>query len=83
MADEQAVDVASRLLASGPLTRIGCGSIEVTIAPQAGGRVAEISCDGVDWLRSHDSGDPAAIAWGCYPMVPAGMGVKSIYSASP
>jgi len=67
---EHAADAALRPLAPGPLTRIGSGRVEVTIAPQAGGRLAQVRCDGLDWLRSHDDGDTAAIAWGCYPMLP-------------
>lgn len=64
------MDAALRPLAPGPLTRIGNGIIEVTLAPQAGGRIAQIACDGVEWLRSHEDGDTSAIAWGCYPMLP-------------
>lgn len=44
--------------------------LEVALAPSAGGRIAQIRYDGVDWLVSEAEGGSAAIAWGCYPMVP-------------
>ncbi|UNK48761.1 aldose epimerase [Lysobacter sp. S4-A87] len=56
-------------LASGPLTTLGTGALAVDIAPEAGGRIAQIRLDGVEQLVGHGD-DSAAIAWGCYPMVP-------------
>jgi len=58
-------------LAPGPLLTIGEGRLEVDIAASAGGRIAQIRCDGIEQLLGHgEHGAEAAIAWGCYPMVP-------------
>ena len=57
-------------LAPGPLRRIGAGGLQVDIAPEAGGRIASIRHAGVEQLVGHDDGNPAAIAWGSYPMLP-------------
>jgi aldose 1-epimerase len=57
-------------LATGPVTTIGTGALAVDIAPEAGGRIAQIRLDGVEQLVGHGEGTSAAIAWGCYPMVP-------------
>lgn len=57
-------------LAPGPLIRIGHRTLRVDIAPQAGGRIAQIARDGVDHLVGHGEGTAAMIAWGSYPMVP-------------
>ncbi len=69
MADEP-LDAALRPLAPGELLAIGNGKPEVRIAPAAGGRIAQMSFDGVDWLCGWSEDNAAAIAWGCYPMVP-------------
>ena len=53
-----------------PLHGLRAGRLEVVLAPEAGGRIAQIRYDGVDWLIGPDDGAPATIAWGCYPMVP-------------
>jgi len=42
----------------------------VVIAPDAGGRVAQLHYDGIDWLVGHSEEAAGAIAWGSYPMVP-------------
>lgn len=58
-------------LAPGPLLTIAGGALSVDIAPHAGGRIAQIRCDGIEQLVGHgEHGSEAAIAWGCYPMVP-------------
>ncbi len=57
-------------LAPGPLLRIGSGELQLVIAPQAGGRIAQIRYQGVEQLVGPDDGFPAAIAWGSYPMLP-------------
>ncbi|MDH5832893.1 aldose 1-epimerase [Luteimonas kalidii] len=58
-------------LAPGPLLTLATGAIELDIAAAAGGRIAQIRCDGVDQLLAHGAhGATTAIAWGCYPMVP-------------
>ena len=63
-------DAASTVLAPGEPLGIGGGSLAVTIAPAAGGRIAQIRRDGVDWLVGYDEVNAAMIAWGCYPMLP-------------
>ena len=58
-------------LSPGPLLTIADGALSVDVAPRAGGRIAQIRCDGVEQLVGHGEHDSeAAIAWGCYPMVP-------------
>lgn len=58
-------------LPPGPLLTIADGALVVEIAPLAGGRVAQIHCDGIAQLIGHgDHGATGAIAWGSYPMVP-------------
>lgn len=57
-------------LAPGPTIRIGSGSLSVEVAPRAGGRIARIAHDGVEWLVGHDGPTSAMIAWGSYPMAP-------------
>lgn len=73
MADEdrpQIPDGAERPLPPGPLLRIGHGGLQLEVAPEAGGRIAQIRVDGEPWLVGPDDGHPGAIAWGCYPMLP-------------
>ena len=69
MDDETAPDAALRPLAPGPLIRLGGPALAVDVAPQAGGRIAQIHYQGMQWLVGHDE-VPAAIGWGCYPMLP-------------
>lgn len=58
-------------LPPGPLLTIAADGIELDVAAAAGGRIAQIRCDGVDQLLAWGAhGATAAIAWGCYPMVP-------------
>jgi aldose 1-epimerase len=57
-------------LASGPLLLIGDGELQVEVAAQAGGRIAQIRHRGVEQLVGPDDGFPGAIAWGSYPMLP-------------
>jgi aldose 1-epimerase len=58
-------------LAPGRLLTIGAGALEVDIAAEAGGRIAQVRFEGVEQLVGHGGdGADAAIAWGCYPMVP-------------
>ena len=60
-------DDALRPVAPGKLIRIGAGSIAVDVAPEAGGRIAQITVDGRAWLVGYDSSNAAMIAWGSYP----------------
>ena len=64
------VDDARAPMPGGPLQRLRCGELEVALAPEAGGRIAQLKYLGVDWLVGPEDGWPATIAWGCYPMVP-------------
>lgn len=57
-------------MAPGPLLTLGEGALRVDVAPQAGGRIAQIRIDGVEQLVGHADDTAAAIAWGSYPMVP-------------
>lgn len=69
MADEPP-DAAQAPLAPGPLLHIECGALQVSVAPVAGGRIAQIVQAGLPQLIGPDEGHPATIAWGCYPMLP-------------
>ena len=63
-------DDALAPMPAGRLHWLRAGRLEVALAPEAGGRIAQIRYDGVDWLLGPDDGVPETIAWGCYPMVP-------------
>ncbi|WP_127563197.1 aldose epimerase [Stenotrophomonas indicatrix] len=62
-------DDAQAALPAGPLHWLRAGRLEVALAPEAGGRIARIRFDGVEWLIGEQQ-NAAAIGWGCYPMVP-------------
>ena len=64
------LDDAQAPLAAGQLHWLRAGGVEVALAPEAGGRIAQMRYDGVDWLVGEREGRAAAIGWGCYPMVP-------------
>lgn len=66
------IDHAEAALPAGPLHWLRAGALEVAVAPAAGGRIAQLRHDGVEWLVGEGEGEggQAAIAWGCYPMVP-------------
>lgn len=57
-------------LAPGKLLTITNGPLMVTIAPEAGGRIAQIVNHGRSLLVEYAPETAAMIAWGCYPMVP-------------
>lgn len=63
-------DDAQAPLPGGRLHWLRAGKLEVALAPEAGGRIAQIRYDGVDWLVGEQEVGAAAIGWGCYPMVP-------------
>jgi aldose 1-epimerase len=63
-------DSAQTPIAPGELIHIGSAALSVAIAPEAGGRIAQIRHDGVEWLVGHDDEHQAVIAWGSYPMLP-------------
>ena len=65
-----AVDSALAPVARGELIHIGSDALHIAIAPEAGGRVAQIRHDGLEWLVDHSEDSRAMIAWGSYPMVP-------------
>jgi aldose 1-epimerase len=64
------LDGALRPFPPRQLTRLACGPLQVDIAADAGGRIARISREGMDWLVGYDDANAAMIAWGCYPMLP-------------
>lgn len=57
-------------LAPGELLTIANGPLVVTIAPDAGGRIAQIVSHGEPLLIEYGPDTSAMIAWGSYPMVP-------------
>ncbi|MBS7458601.1 aldose epimerase [Coralloluteibacterium stylophorae] len=63
-------DGALAPFAPGPTFVIAGGALEVEIAPEAGGRIAQIRHAGLEQLLGHGPGNEATIAWGCYPMLP-------------
>jgi len=63
-------NTALRPLAPGALIHLACGALAVNIAPAAGGRIAQIVHDDVEWLIGYGERNAAMIAWGCYPMLP-------------
>lgn len=64
------IDDAQAPLPAGNLHWLRAGKLEIALAPEAGGRIAQIRYDGVDWLVGEEDVGAASIAWGCYPMVP-------------
>ncbi|MGH8060935.1 MAG: aldose epimerase [Pseudoxanthomonas sp.] len=56
--------------APGPLIRLSRGNLQGDIAPQAGGRIAQITHSGIEQLAGFDESNTAMIGWGCYPMLP-------------
>ncbi|RYZ72076.1 MAG: aldose epimerase [Lysobacteraceae bacterium] len=56
--------------APGPVLDMACGRMRVEVAPEAGGRIAQIRRDGVAQLAGFDASNTAMIGWGCYPMLP-------------
>ncbi|WP_372018061.1 aldose 1-epimerase [Pseudoxanthomonas sp. 10H] len=69
LAEAQAGDPHAPL-EPGPLLRIGEGDLQVDIAAQAGGRIAQVRYQGIEQLVGPGDGFPGAIAWGSYPMLP-------------
>ncbi|MGV6490305.1 aldose 1-epimerase [Stenotrophomonas rhizophila] len=63
-------DDAEAPLPGGRLYWLRAGRLEVALAPEAGGRIAHLRYDGVEWLVGEQEVGAAAIGWGCYPMVP-------------
>lgn len=63
-------DAALDRLAPGPLLLIRHGALAVALAPRAGGRIAALAFDDVDWLVGYADDNAGAIAWGCFPMLP-------------
>lgn len=63
-------DDAQAPLPGGTLHWLRAGRLEVALAPDAGGRIAHLRYDGVEWLVGEHEVGAAAIGWGCYPMVP-------------
>ena len=52
-------------------TQIGNDRLQVDVAPDDGGRIAQITVDGIELLVAQaDAHEPTPLAWGSYPMVP-------------
>jgi aldose 1-epimerase len=64
------VDDPQAPMPAGRVHWLRAGALEVALAPEAGGRIAQIRYEGVEWLVGPEDGWPATIAWGGYPMVP-------------
>ena len=62
-------DGAMVSFAPGALITIGAGPVSIDIAPEAGGRIAQIRHRGIELLVGHSESE-AMIAWGSYPMAP-------------
>lgn len=65
-----AIKGALQPLPPGEFLTIGAGKLTVTIAPEAGGRIAQIASHGRSMLVEYASDTSAMIAWGSYPMLP-------------
>ena len=63
-------DPATARLDPGPLLTLSNGAMSVDVAPQAGGRIAQIRVDGVEQLAGFADDNASMLAWGSYPMVP-------------
>ena len=63
-------DAAFEPLTPGALIRLSSGPLTVDIAPAAGGRIAQIVRNDIDWLVGYSERNAAMIAWGSYPMLP-------------
>ena len=57
-------------VALGPLVEISSGRLKLEIAPQAGGRIAQIFRDGIEQLVGYGGAHTTMIGWGCYPTLP-------------
>ena len=57
-------------LVPGNLLNIAGKALVVTIAPEAGGRIAQIEYQGQEWLVGYSRKHAAMIGWGSYPMLP-------------
>ena len=63
-------DAALESLTPGALISLTSGPLAVDISPAAGGRIAQIVRNDVEWLVGYSERDAAMIAWGSYPMLP-------------
>jgi aldose 1-epimerase len=57
-------------LAPGNLLNIASKALVVAVAPEAGGRIAQIEYHGQEWLVGYSREHAAMIGWGSYPMLP-------------
>lgn len=68
-ADDAANDLALQPFPPGDLIRLARGPLVVDVAPAAGGRIAQIRYEDIEWLAGYEA-NAQMIGWGCYPMVP-------------
>ena len=61
---------AMALMAPGPLLVLSRDGLRVEVAPQAGGRIAQITRNRRPQLVGPGRAGAAMIGWGCYPMLP-------------
>jgi aldose 1-epimerase len=76
MVEAGSVDGASSVtgalapVALGPLVEISSGRLRMEVAPQAGGRIAQIFRDGTEQLVGYGGAHTTMIGWGCYATLP-------------
>ncbi len=70
MENDVRLEPAHEPLPVGPLIELRDGPLAVSVAPQAGGRLAQVLHRDHLWLVGPEGAQDGAIAWGCYPMVP-------------
>lgn len=63
-------DTALAPVRPGRLVRIVSGALVVDVAPEAGGRIAQVTFHEREWLVGYAASHDGAISWGCFPMVP-------------
>ncbi|MDH5823267.1 aldose epimerase [Luteimonas sp. RD2P54] len=63
-------DSAAVGLPPGPLLELAAGDLALELAPQAGGRIAQLRHRDAELLVGYGGANTHPIAWGCYPMLP-------------
>lgn len=69
-ADAHSLDRALQPVEPGEVVELGNEKLNVRVSPDAGGRIGQLSFEGVDWLCGYGPEYTATLQWGCYPMVP-------------
>jgi aldose 1-epimerase len=69
-ADPNSADRALHPVEPGEVLQLGNEKLAVRVAPDAGGRIEQLSFEGEPWLCGYAPEFAATLQWGCYPMVP-------------